>query len=216
MLRVGLTGGVASGKSALAALLARLGAAACDADAIVAELYRPGGAAVAAVARIFGAGVVAPDGGVDRGALAAAALADPAARQRLEAAVHPLVRARVAAWLEAAAAAATPPDVAVVEAALLVETGSFRDYDRLVAVAVPEPARVARALAKGWPEAKVRRIVAAQASDGERAAAADYVVRNDGEPEALAAAARRLWALLVEDAQRLRAGVPLPPRRITI
>ncbi len=215
MLRVGLTGGVASGKSTLAAHLVRLGAAACDADAIVGELYRPGGAAVAAVSRLFGA-TVAPDGGVDRDALAAEVLADGAARERLEAAVHPLVRSRIAAWLAAAAAVDPPPAVALVEAALLVETGAFRDYDRLVVVTAPEAVRVARAVARGWPEARARRIAAAQASEAERAALADYLVRNDGEPEALADAAERLWPLLLEDAARLDEGAALPARGLTL
>ncbi len=153
---------------------------------------------------------------MDRERLAEVVLSDPHAKRRLEAAVHPLVRARIAGWLQGLARAGQPPQVAVVEAALLVETGSFRDYDRLVVVAAPEAAQLARALAKGWPEAKARRLLAAQAADAERAAAADYLVRNDGGREALAAAAQRLWALLLEDADRLEEGAPLPPRRVTI
>ncbi|OYV94272.1 MAG: dephospho-CoA kinase [Acidobacteria bacterium 21-70-11] len=216
MLRVGLTGGMASGKSALAALLGRLGAAVCDADEIVGELYRPGGAGAKAVERLFGRAVLAENGGVDRERLAAVALPDPVARRRLEAAVHPLVRAGVAEWLRGLARAGPPPQVAVVEAALLVETGTFADYDRLVVVAAPEATRLARAVAKGWPEARFRRVAAAQAADEAREAVADYVVRNDAGLPALAAAAERLWALLVEDARRLEEGAPLPPRRLTI
>ncbi len=215
MLRAGLAGGVASGKSALAALLARFGAAVCDADEVVGELYRPGGAGSTAVERLFGRAVLAGDGGVDRARLAGVALSDPQARRRLEAAVHPLVRAAVAAWLQELARAG-PPQVAVVEAALLVETGTFADYDRLVVVAAPEAERLARALGKGWPEARFRRVAAAQAADEAREAVADYLVRNDGGLPAPAAAAARLWALLVEDARRLEEGAPLPPRRLTV
>jgi dephospho-CoA kinase len=216
VLCAGLAGGVASGKSALAALLARFGAAVCDADEIVGELYRPGGAGAGAVERLFGRAVLAEDGGVDRERLAVVALPDPQARRRLEAAVHPLVRASVAAWLRGLAQAGPPPQVAVVEAALLVETGTFRDYDRLIVIAAPEAERLARALAKGWPEAGFRRVAAAQAADEAREAVADYLVRNDGGLPALAAAAERLWALLVEDARRLEEGAPLPPRRLTV
>ena len=104
----------------------------------------------------------------------------------------------------------------MVEAALLVETGTFRDYDRLVIVAAPEAARLARAIAKGWSEARFRRVAAAQAADEAREAVADYVVRNEAGLPALAAAAERLWALLVEDACRLEEGAPLPPRRLTV
>jgi dephospho-CoA kinase len=215
VLRAGLAGGVASGKSALAAQLARFGAAVCDADEIVGELYRPGGAGAGAVERLFGRAVLAEDGGVDRERLAAVALPDPQARRRLEAAVHPLVRAAVAAWLQGLARAG-PPRVAVVEAALLVETGTFADYDRLVVVAAPEATRLARAIAKGWPEARFRRVAAAQAADEAREAVADYVVRNDGGLPALAVAAGLLWALLVEDARRLEEGAPLPPRRLIV
>ncbi len=215
MLRVGLAGGVASGKSAVAALLAQFGAAVCDADALVRELYRPGGAGAAAVERLFGRAVLAADGGVDRERLAAVALPDPVARRRLEAAVHPLVRAGVAAWLQGLAQAG-PPQVAVVEAALLVETGTFRDYDRLVVVAAPESTRLARAIAKGWAEARFRRVAAAQVADDAREVVADYLVRNDGGLEALAIAAAELWALLVEDARRLEEGATLPPRRVVV
>jgi dephospho-CoA kinase len=215
VLRAGLTGGVASGKSTLAALLARLGAAVCDADALVGELYRPGGAGAGAVERLFGRAVLAPDGGVDRERLAAVALTDPEARRRLEAAVHPLVRTAIATWLQGLARAG-PARVAVVEAALLVETGTFADYDRLVVVAAPAADRLARALAKGWPETRFLQVAAVQAADEAREGVADYLVRNDGGLAALAAAAERLWRLLVEDACYLDENAPLPPRRFNV
>jgi dephospho-CoA kinase len=119
-------------------------------------------------------------------------------------------------WLQGLEQAERPPQVAVVEAALLVETGTFRDYDRLVVVAAPDAERLARALAKGWPEARFRRVAAAQAADEAREAVADYLVRNGGDLAALAAAAGRLWRLLVEDACLLDEGAPLPPRRFNV
>ncbi len=216
MLKVGLTGGVASGKSTLGALLERLGAALCDADAVVGELYLPGRPGTVAVEELFGKAALAPDGGVDRAALARLVLDDPVARRRLEAAVHPLVRATVAGWFAALARGAAPPAVAVLEAALLVETGAYHDQDRLVVTTAREEVRRARALAAGWPEEKFVRVVAAQLSDADREAVADYVVRNDGDPDALRDAARRLWAHLGEDARRLAAGGALARRKIVI
>jgi len=212
LLRVGLTGGVASGKSTVARLLRGRGAATLDADAVVEELYRPGAPGACAVAALFGPGALDAAGGVERAALGALVLADAAARARLEAAVHPLVRARIAAWLASLAGAASAPRVAVVEAALLVETGSFRDYHRLVVVGAPLELRRARALRAGWPAARFDRTAAAQADDASRERAADYLVRNEGRYADLEAATGSLWPLLLEDAAAVAAGLPLPAR----
>src|SRR5512139_2293162 len=119
MLKVGLTGGVASGKSAVARLLAARGAAVRDADRVVEELYRRGAPGAAAVAGLFGPAALAPDGSVDRGRLADLVLADPNRRRALEAAIHPLVRAELVRWTGALEGAEPAPAVAVVEAALL-------------------------------------------------------------------------------------------------
>ncbi len=210
MLRVGLTGGVASGKSRLAVLLAEAGAAVRDADDVVATLYQTGGAGTAVVAEEFGTEVLAADGGVDRARLATRVLADPAARRRLEQIVHPLVQRVLAAWLEELATAPQAPQVAVVEAALLVETGSWRWYDRLVLVEAPLSLRRQRALAAGWREESFTAVVSAQAGDETRRAVADYVVVNDGSEDLLRDKASRLWAALQADGERLRAGEPLP------
>ncbi len=211
MLRAGLTGGAASGKSTFARLLAARGAAVLDADEVVAGLYEPGRGGARAVEALFGGDVLTPQGGVDRGALAAAVLADAEARRRLEQAVHPLVRAAVAAWIDALGA--PKGGVAVVEAALLVETGSWRDYDRLVVVTAPLEVRRRRALAAGWSGSRFEGVAAAQASDAERAAVADYVVDNDGDRDALERAAEAVWSALREDVREQSAGRPLPPRR---
>ncbi|MGD1147350.1 MAG: dephospho-CoA kinase [Thermoanaerobaculaceae bacterium] len=216
MLRVGLTGGVASGKSTLASVLADFGAAVCDADDLVEELYRPGGSGAEAVRDLFGASVFLAGGGVDRKALAGIVLADGTARRRLEAAIHPQVRARVAGWFEGLRRRERPPEVGVVEAALLVETGSYEEYDRLVVVTGPESARRARALAAGWPPERLDAVIAAQLSDVERAAVAHYVVCNDRQRGDLAHAAATLWVLLTEDAARLAEGLPLLERRVDL
>ena len=216
MLRVGLTGGVASGKSTLAGLLAELGATVRDADDLVEELYRPGASGAKTVRELFGTVVLSADGGVDRGALAGIVLTDATAMRRLEAAIHPQVRARVAGWFEGLRREPRPPDVAVVEAALLVETGSFEEYDRLVVVTGPENARRERALAARWRAERLDAVMAAQLSDAERAAVADYVVCNDRSLEELEGAAHALWLLLSEDAARVSEGLPLLGRRIDL
>ncbi len=215
MLRVGLTGGVASGKSTLARLLCDLGAAVCDADLVVRELYRRGGPGGRAVETLFGPGLLTNDGDVDRAALAGLVLADPTSRRRLEEAVHPLVREWLAAWLDPLEHGPDPPAVAVVEAALLVETGYYRDYHRLVVVTAMAPVRRARALAAGWTPGAFERVLAVQLDDATREEAADYIVPNAGDEAALKATAERLWHALVEDARLLAAGNTLPPRRIT-
>jgi dephospho-CoA kinase len=213
MLRVGITGGVASGKSTLARLMAGFGAAVRDADTVVEELYRPGRPGASAVGELFGRAKLAEDGSVDRSALAALVLSDPAARRRLEEAVHPLVRKVVEAWFAALARSTTPPEIAAVEAALLVETGAYRDQDRLVVVSASEEFRRSRALASGWPAERFNQIAAAQLDDGAREEVSDYVIHNDGDLDALARAARELWSMLQEDARLLASGSALPARR---
>jgi dephospho-CoA kinase len=150
---------------------------------------------------------------VDREALARLVLADAAARRRLEEAVHPLVRKSVEGWLAALAHASVLPGVAVVEAALLVETGAYRGQDRVVVVSAAYETRRERALAAGWTAERFSQVVAAQLDDSAREAVADYVVRNDDGVDALERAAGGLWTMLQEDALLLAAGRPLPARR---
>lgn len=190
---VGLTGGLASGKSTVARMLAERGAAVLDADRVVHELYRPGEAGALEVARLFGPGVLKPSGEVDRAALAARVAQDAHARKRLEEAVHPLVRERVQEWLAARAAAPGGPGVAVVEAALLVETGSFRSYDLLAVVWCRPEQQLRRAVARGMPEEQARALLAAQLPLEEKVRVADVVVDNSGPTEALEAEVERAW-----------------------
>lgn len=186
---VGLTGGLASGKSTVAALLAGLGAEIFDADAAVRELYRPGGAGARDVAFLFGGVVLDADGGVDRVRLAERVLSDPEARRRLEGAIHPLVRTLVEAWV----AGLEPHAVAVVEAALLVETGSWRRYDLLAVVFCTAEQQLERALARGVPAERARALLEAQRPPDELRALADVVIDNSGPPEALEAEVRQAW-----------------------
>ncbi|HEV7871125.1 MAG TPA: dephospho-CoA kinase [Modestobacter sp.] len=190
MLRIGLTGGIGSGKSTVATLLAERGARVVDADRIAREVVAPGTPGLAAVVAEFGEGVVAADGSLDRPALAAVVFADPAARSRLDAVVHPLVRARAAE-----AMAAAPADAVVVQdVPLLVETGQAGSYDLVLVVQTDEEVRVRRLVERGLSAADARARMASQATDEQRASVADVVLHNDGDRDALAAQVDRFWA----------------------
>ena len=193
--RVGLTGGIASGKSAAATLLAAHGALVVDADVIAREVVEPGTPGLAAVVERFGPEVLAPDGRLDRAALGRLVFGEDAAarsaRRDLEAVVHPAVRARAAEL----AAAAGPDQVVVHVIPLLVETHQERDFDLVVVVDVEPAVQRARLLARGGlgaAEADAR--IAAQASRGDRLAVADVVLDNGGTPADLARHVDDLWA----------------------
>ncbi|GAA3561243.1 hypothetical protein GCM10022197_16030 [Microlunatus spumicola] len=192
--RVGLTGGIASGKSTVATLLAERGALVVDADVLAREVVEPGTPGLAAVVDRFGPGVLTPDGRLDRAALGRLVFSDDAsgaARRDLEAVVHPSVRAR-AAELEAAA---DPGQVVVHVIPLLVETGQAGTFDLVVVVDVDEAVQRARLLARGGlDEREADARIAAQASRAERLAAADLVVDNDGDRDDLVRHVDELWA----------------------
>lgn len=190
---VGLTGGLASGKSTVAAILERLGAEIFDCDAYVHEIYRPGGAGAKDVAFLFGEEVLDPDGGVDRGVLAELVVADEVARARLEGAVHPLVRTGVEAWLSTLG----PRAVAAVEAALLVETGWWRNYDLLAVVWCSPKQQFERAVARGVPVGRARKLLAAQTPLAEKRELAKVVIDNSGSRDELDAEVQRAWSEIV-------------------
>lgn len=193
-MRVGLTGGVASGKSAVSAILRELGAVVVDADALAREVVEPGTPGLAAVAAEFGPEVLTADGQLDRARLGALVFADPDRRAALEAIVHPLVRARAAELEEATPAGG----IVVHDIPLLVETGQTGDFDAVVVVDVPEDLQVARAVReRGWSEDEARARVAAQASRSDRLAAATYVVDNTGTLEDLRHRVTEVFAELV-------------------
>jgi dephospho-CoA kinase len=197
-LRVGLTGGIASGKSTVGRLLAEEGFFVTDADRLVAELYRAGEPGAAAVAKLFGADALREDGAVDRERLAQVVFADGAARRKLETAIHPLVAQRFQER------AGERGGVVVFEATLLVETGGYRGFDVLVTVEADEELRVRRAVARGLAEDEARARLRAQATSEQRVAAADVVIRNEGTLEELRArveeVARELRDLLARKA----------------
>jgi dephospho-CoA kinase len=200
MLRVGLTGGIASGKSVVADELAARGAVVVDADLLAREVVEPGTAGLDAVVQRFGPSVLTDDGRLDRPSLGRLVFADAEARRDLERIIHPAVRAR-AAQIEQQA----PPDAVVVQVIpLLVETGQADDFDVCVVVDVDPTTQLARLQERnGLSRADAEARVAAQASRSQRLAAADRVLHNDGSRADLGEQVGRLWA-------DLRA-VPHPP-----
>lgn len=191
MLRVGLTGGIGSGKSTVARALARRGAVVIDADVIAREVVEPGQPGLAAVVERFGAGVLDADGRLDRPKLAALVFADAAARADLNAIVHP----RVAAETGRRIAAAPSDAVVVIDVPLLVEAARS-GYDLVVVVEAPEPVRLERLVGRGMNPEDARKRMAAQASDAERRKVADVVLDNDGSEDDLERQIDALWARL--------------------
>ncbi|MDF3051860.1 MAG: dephospho-CoA kinase [Pseudonocardia sp.] len=190
VLRIGLTGGIGSGKSTVAGLLAARGAQVVDADRIAREVVEPGTPGLEAVVAAFGPGVLTPEGALDRPALAAVVFADPEARRRLDGIVHPLVRARATELV-----AAAPPDAVVVQdVPLLVETGQAGAYDLVLVVEADTDTRVRRLVGRGLSEDDARARISAQATDEQRRAVADVVLDNSGTVEALEAQVERFWS----------------------
>jgi dephospho-CoA kinase len=173
---VGLTGGIGSGKSAAAAAFAARGAAVVDTDAIAHALTAPGGAAIAALREAFGSAVITPAGALDRAAMRRIVFAEPEERARLEAILHPLIRAESERQIRRAAGA----DFVVVVVPLLAETGGWRERaDRVLVVDCPEETQIARVMARnGLARAEVEAILAAQATRRDRLAIADDVIDN--------------------------------------
>jgi len=186
---VGLTGGIGSGKSAVAGLFARRGVAVVDSDEIARELTRTGGAAIDPIRDTFGPGVIGADGALDRSRMRAMAFNQVAARQKLEAILHPLIREESTRRLERAASA-----YAVLVVPLLVEAGIDRSrYARVAVVDCTESQQIERVMRRsGLPEQEVRAILAAQATREERLARADDVIDNSGPVDALESQVARL------------------------
>jgi dephospho-CoA kinase len=198
-MRIGLTGGIGSGKSTVAALLVECGAVLVDTDAIARSLTAAGGAALPAIAAAFGAQVIGTDGALDRDRMRAVVFADPAAKARLEAVLHPMIGAQAQA--QALAAGDRP---VVFDIPLLAESGHWRArVDRVLVVDCSEETQVQRVMQRsGWSEATVRSVIAQQASRAQRRAIADAVIFNDGlSLEALRREVRELWSRWVPAAR---------------
>jgi dephospho-CoA kinase len=190
-LRIGLTGGIGSGKSTVAATWVTLGATLVDTDAIAHALCAPGGAALPALRSAFGDSIQSSDGGLDRQRMRELAFSDPSARQRLEAILHPLI------GQEALSQAALVPGAAVFDVPLLTESRHWRARcDRIVVVDCGHETQVSRVVSRsGWAAEQVERVIAQQAGRSQRRANADAVIHNDGiTVEELRESAVALWA----------------------
>ena len=193
MFRIGLTGGIAAGKSVATARLAELGALVVDHDQLAREAVAPGSVGLAEIVAAFGADILAPDGSLDRPALGALVFADAAARSRLNDIVHPEVR-RLSAEREARAAAADPAAVVVHDIPLLVETGQAGHFHLVVVVHTPAEQRVRRLVeVRGLSEDAARSRLASQAADDERLAVADFTQDGSGSEDDLRSQVDTLW-----------------------
>jgi dephospho-CoA kinase len=188
MLLIGLTGGIGSGKSTVAELFSRLGAGIVDTDLLARELTEPGTPVLTRIASEFGAEALHPDGSLNRAWLRERVFADPSARVRLEALLHPPIRDLM---LERAAALPSPYVVLVIP--LLYEAGQDALVERVLVVDCPESVQIERVRQRsGLPDAEIARIMGSQITRTERLAKADDVIDNQGEPDTLSPQVERL------------------------
>lgn len=190
--RIGLTGGIGSGKSTVAALLALQGAVVVDTDAIARQLTLPGGGAIEPILAVFGAEFIAADGSLDRARMRALAFSDPSAKRRLEVILHPLIGTET----ECQAAVAHAAPAVVFDVPLLVESGRWRArVEKVLVVDCLEETQVRRVVSRsGWEAPAVQAVIAQQASRVRRRACADAVIFNDAiSPEQLAQEVHQVW-----------------------
>lgn len=201
MLVIGLTGGIASGKSTVAAALEAVGAPVLRSDALAREVVAPGSAGLAEVARAFGPGVLGPDGALDRARLGAIVFADAAARRVLEGITHPRIRQRTLTWLRERGAAGAP--AAVCDIPLLFEVGldgpgSF--VDRVWVVAVSPKTQLARLMRRDGLSLEAAQVrLRAQWPLAEKVRRADLVLRNEGSPTEVQEAAVQAWRRCLQE-----------------
>jgi len=190
VLVVGLTGGIGSGKSTVAALLSRLGAVVIDADAIARRIVEPGRPALAALVDRFGEGILDADGVLDRKALAALAFADADSRRALEEITHPAIGVEFLRQV-----GETPPGSVVVhDVPLLVESGIAERYEAVIVVEAPREVRLARLESRGVDRADAAARMEAQATDAARRAVATWVIDNSGDLDSLEQQVELIWA----------------------
>jgi dephospho-CoA kinase len=198
-LLVGLTGGIATGKSTVDTVLRELGAEIIDADLLAREVVEPGEPALAEIVAEFGPEVIGPDGRLDRKALGAVVFAHPERRRRLEAITHPRIRERFLAKLDALTARGFR-GIVVFDAPVMIESGNYRTMDRLVVVVADDPTQITRLMARdGVGREEALRKIASQMPLAEKARLADYVIENSGDRAATEAQVRRVYAALLAD-----------------
>jgi dephospho-CoA kinase len=194
---VGLTGGIASGKSAAARVLSGLGVGIVDADQVAREVVEKGRDGLAAVVAAFGSEVLTADGALDREKVAKLVFREPEARKALQAITHPRIAIRSAEQIAALTATASP--YVIYDAPLLVEVGAHRGLDALIVIAAERETQIARAVARdGMARDEAERRIAAQLPLADKVAVADYVVNNDGSFEALEEAVRATHRSILE------------------
>jgi dephospho-CoA kinase len=192
-LLVGLTGGIATGKSTVSAMLARRGAVVIDADVLAREVVEPGQPALAEIVREFGRDVLQPDGTLDRKRLGAVVFGDPDRRRRLEAITHPAIRERFARRL-AGLMSSGFDGIVIFDAPVMIESGNYRNMDTVVVVATDEETQIRRLVARdGIGREDALRKVRSQMPIAEKASLADHVIDNGGDRAATEAAVERIW-----------------------
>jgi len=200
ILRVGLTGGIAAGKSTVASFLTQLGAGVIDADAVAHDVVSPQGPAYIEVVARFGRRILNADGRIDRAILGGIVFSDPGALEDLNAIVHPRVRAEAASRM--AELESVGFGIAVLDAALLVETGMYRDLDRLVVVRCDAESQIRRLVPRGLTRREAEMRLAAQAPVEHKVAVADYLIDTSGAIDDTRRQTARVWAELGEDRAR--------------
>ena len=207
-LLVGLTGGIATGKSTVSEMLRRRGAVIIDADVLAREVVAPGEPALATIAEEFGRDVIAADGTLDRPRLGAIVFADPTRRKRLEAITHPAIHERfarrVAELVEQGFAG-----LVFFDAAVMIESGSYKLMERMVVVVTDEPTQIARQMARDRvSREEAERKIRSQMPLSEKAKLADYVIDNSGDRAGTEAQVDRVWQALLADLRARDAGQP--------
>jgi dephospho-CoA kinase len=200
-LLVGLTGGIATGKSTVSTTLRELGAVVLDADVLAREVVAPGQPALAAIVREFGPDVLTPAGTLDRKRVAAIVFSAPERRKTLEAITHPAIRDRFLAHL-AELEAGGFEGVVFWDAPVMIETGGHKAMDRLVVVITDAATQLARAIGRDGDRADIERRIANQLPLADKTALADYVIDNSGDRAATEARTREVYAALLDEARR--------------
>lgn len=211
ILKVGLTGGIASGKSTISRIFASLGCVTIDADAIVARLYRPGEAGHTALINAYGKSVLTGSGEIDRKKLADMAFASREAALKLNALIHPLVIAEEQRVMKAEESRFPDRDrIFIIEATLMLESGGKERYDKIVVVDVDQDTQETRAVMRGVSRPDARRRMKNQLPRDERLKAADYVIDNSGDRRQAEVETHRVYELLKRDLESKKSLVPGP------
>ena len=205
-LLVGLTGGIATGKSTVSEMLRRRGAVIIDADVLARDVVAAGEPALATIAEEFGREVIAADGTLDRKKLGAIVFADPVKRKRLEAITHPAIRERFARRL-AELMEQGFAGLVFFDAPVMIESGNYKNMERMVVVVTDEPTQVRRQMARdGVDREEAERKIRSQMPLGEKAKLADYVIDNGADRAATDAQVERVWQALMADLRARDAG----------